>query len=149
MLTTLILKKYSENDYRKGLRIIAGTGILSILFGFILRKLFIISEIQSTPVWGLICIGVSMILFTMVYWLIEIKKYISWATFLKPVGENSLTAFLAANIIYYIIRSTGIPILIYKQSDVPLIVIIGSVVWALLIVGLTTFLVRFNIKLKL
>ncbi|MFA5819322.1 MAG: hypothetical protein WC854_08595 [Bacteroidales bacterium] len=35
------------------------------------------------------------------------------------------------------------------EGNVPLIVITGSVIWALLMVGLTALLVRYNIKLKL
>lgn len=149
LLTTLILKKYSESDSRKTILIVAALGILSIIAGFILRNWFIISKTQATPSWGLICNGISMILFTLLYWIIDIRKQIRWTFFLKPAGENSLTTYLAPDIIYYLIWSTGIPILIYKQSGVPLIVIAGSVAWALLMVGLTAILVRFNIKLKL
>jgi len=149
LLTTLILKKYSKSDFRKTIVTIVTIGVLSILAGFILRKWFIISKIQATPSWGLICNGISMILFALLYWIIDIKKHIKWTFFLKPAGENSLTTYLAPDIFYYLIWSTSIPILIYKQSDVPLIVITGSVIWALLMVGLTALLVRYNIKLKL
>ncbi|MCX6254272.1 MAG: DUF5009 domain-containing protein [Bacteroidia bacterium] len=149
LLITLILKKYSKNDFRKTIVTIVTIGILSILAGFILRKWFIISKIQATPSWGLICNGISMMLFALLYWIIDIKKHIRWTFFLKPAGENSLTTYLAPDILYYLIWSTGIPILIYKHSGVPLIVIAGSVVWALLMVGLTALLVRINIKLKL
>jgi len=149
LLTTLILKKYSQSDYVKTILIIVSLGILSIIAGFILRKWFIISKIQATPSWGLICNGISMTLFALLYWIIDIKKQIKWTFFLKPAGENSLTTYLAPDIIYYLIWSSGIPILIYKQSGVPIIVIAGSVVWALLMVGLTALLVKFNIKLKL
>ena len=128
---------------------VVALGIISIIAGFILRKWFIISKTQATPGWGFICNGISLMLFALLYWIIDIKKHIKWTFFLKPAGENSLTTFLAPNITYYLIWSTGIPILIYKQSDIPLIVIAGSVIWALLMVGLTAFLVRFNIKLKL
>jgi heparan-alpha-glucosaminide N-acetyltransferase len=149
MLTTLILKKYSESDSRKTIVTIVAIGILSILAGFILRKWFIISKIQATPSWGLICNGISMMLFALLYWIIDIKKHIRWTFFLKPAGENSLTTYLAPDILYFLIWSTGIPILIYKQSGIPLVVIAGSVIWALLMVGLTALLVRINIKLKL
>ena len=149
MLITLILKKYSKSDYLKTIAILTSIGILSIIIGFILRKWFIISKIQATPSWGLICNGISMLLFALLYWIIDIKKHIKWTFFLKPAGENSLTTYLAPDIIYYLIWSTGIPILIYKHSGVPIIVIAGSIVWALLMVGLTALLVRFNIKLKL
>ena len=149
LLTTLILKKLSKSDYRRTIVTIVAIGIFCIITGLILRKWFIISKIQATPSWGFICNGISMILFALLYWIIDIKKHTKWTFFLKPAGENSLTTYLAPDIIYYLIWSTGIPILIYKQSDVPLIIIAGSVIWALLMVGLTGILVRFNIKLKL
>jgi heparan-alpha-glucosaminide N-acetyltransferase len=97
----------------------------------------------------MICNGISMILFSLLYWIIDIKKLTRWTFFLKPTGENSLTTYLAPDILYYIIWSTGVPILIYKQSGIPLIVIAGSILWALAMVGLTALLVRFKIKLKL
>ena len=149
LLTTLILQKVPQNEYVKVIAIIVTLGVLSIVAGFILRKWFIISKIQGTPSWGLICNGISMSLFALLYWVIDIEKNNLWTFFLKPAGENSLTTYLAPDILYYIIWSTGLPILIYKQSDAPLIVIGGSMTWALLMVGLTKVLVKFNIRLKL
>ena len=148
LLTTLILKKMSA-DYRKFIFTIVSIGIFCIIAGFILRKWFIISKIRATPSWGFICNGISMLLFALLYWIIDIKKRTKWTFFLRPAGENSLTTYLAPDIIYYLIFSTSVPILIYKHSDIPLVVIAGSIVWALLMVGLTALLVRFNIKLRL
>jgi heparan-alpha-glucosaminide N-acetyltransferase len=148
LFTTLILKKLSA-DYRKAIITIVSIGILCIIAGFVLRKWFIISKIRATPSWGFICNGISMMLFALLYWIIDIKKHTRWTFFLKPAGENSLTTYLAPDILYYLIFSTSVPILIYKQSDIPLVVIAGSVAWALLMVGLTALLVRINIRLKL
>jgi hypothetical protein len=149
LLTTLILKKYSGSNFRMAIMIIVGMGILSVAAGLFLRNWFIISKIQATPSWGLLCNGISMLLFALLYWIIDVKKHIRWSFFLKPAGENSLTTYLAPDIVYYLIWSTGIPVLFYKQSGAPLIVIAGSIVWALLMVGITALLVKFNIKLKL
>jgi heparan-alpha-glucosaminide N-acetyltransferase len=91
----------------------------------------------------------SMIMFALLYWIIDIRKIIRWSHFLKPAGENSLTTYLAPDILYYLIWSTGIPVLFYKQSGIPAVVIAGSLIWALLMVGLTALLARINIKLKL
>ena len=148
LLTTLILKKMPA-DHRKTMLTIVAIGIFCIINGFILRKWFIISKNMATPSWGFICNGISMILFALLYWIIDIKKRTRWTFFLKPAGENSLTTYLAPDIIYYLIFSTSVPILYYKQSDIPLVVIAGSIIWALLMVGLTALLVRINIKLKL
>ena len=149
LLTALVLRRFSATSANKAILIIVAMGVLSLIAGFILRKWFIISKIQGTPSWGLICNGISMILFAFLYWVVDIKKHKKWAFFLKPAGENSLTTYLAPDIIYYLIWSTGIPILIYKEFGFSLVVIAGSVLWALLMVGLTALLVKFNIKLKL
>jgi heparan-alpha-glucosaminide N-acetyltransferase len=149
LLTTLILNKYSKENTLRTIVTIVTIGAISIIAGFFLRKWFIISKIQATPSWGLICNGISMIMFAALYWIIDIKKKSDWASFIKPAGENSLTTYLAPDILYYLIWSTGIPILIYKQSGIPLVVIAGSVVWALLMVGLTAILVRNGVKLRL
>ena len=149
LLTTLLLKKFSQEDSSRAILIIGFLGILTLIAGFILRNWFIISKIQATPSWGLICNGISMILFALLYWIIDVKNRKGWTFFLKPAGENSLTTYLAPDIIYHLIWATGIPILIYKQSGVPLIVIAGSIAWALAMVGLTAILVKVGIKLKL
>lgn len=148
LLTTLILKKLSA-DHRKIILTIAAMGVFCIAAGFVLRNWFIISKIKATPSWGFICNGISMILFSLLYWIIDIKKITNWTFFLKPAGENSLTTYLAPDMLYYMIFSTSVPILYYKESGIPLVVIAGSVAWALLMVGLTALLVRLNIKLKL
>jgi predicted acyltransferase len=148
-LTTLILKKLSNEDYKKTIVTIVTFGVISLIGGFILRKWFIISKIQATPSWGMICNGISLILFALLYWIIDIKKKSTWAFFLKPAGENSLTTYIAPDIVYYLIWMTGAPILIYKHSGMPLVVIAGSIAWSLAMVGLTALLVRFNIKLRL
>jgi predicted acyltransferase len=149
MLTTLILKKLSTGDYKRLIVTIVTFGIVSLIGGFILRKWFIISKIQATPSWGMICNGISLILFALLYWIMDVKKQVKWAFFLKPAGENSLTTYIAPDIIYYLIWMSGVPVLIYKHSPVPLVVIAGSIIWALAMVGLTALLVRFGIKLKL
>ena len=149
MLVGTILKKHSKSESGKTITTIVTIGVLSIIAGFFLRKWFIISKIQATPSWGLICNGISIMLFSLLYWIIDIKDHYRWSFFLKPAGENSLTTYLAPNILYSLIWSTAIPILIYKQSGIPLVVIAGSIVWALLMVLVTALLVRFNIKLKL
>lgn len=151
LFVTLILKKLSKTDINKTALIIASIGILSIIAGFILRNWFIISKIQSTPSWALICNGISMILFALLFWIIDIRKRGKWASFLKPAGENSLTIYLAPDMFYYIIWSLGLPLLFYKNSDFdPIIVVAGSLVWALIMgVGLAYLFKRIKFSLKL
>lgn len=145
----LILKEIPSKEYKKVILIFAGLGVFYIVAGIVLRNWFIISKIKATPSWGLICSGISSILFALLYWIIDVKDKKSWAGFLKPAGENSLTTYLAPDILYYVIWMSGISVLFYKQSSEPLIVVAGSLVWALLMIGFTALLARLNIKLRI
>jgi heparan-alpha-glucosaminide N-acetyltransferase len=145
----LILKKIPQTEYRKLIPIFIALGLFCLISGFILRKWFIISKIQATPSWGMICNGISFLVFILFYWILDIKKFTGWAAFLKPAGENSLTTYLAPDILYFLIWMSGIPVLFYKQSTEPVIVVVGSIVWALLMVGLTALLAKVHIRLRL
>ena len=149
MFTTLILKRQSAPDHKKLILTIITFGIVSLAAGFILRNWFIISKIQATPSWGLVCNGISLLLFALLYWIMDVKNQVKWAFFLKPAGENSLTTYIAPALLYHLIWITGLPVLFYKHSTIPLIVIAGSMVWSLAMVGLTALLVRAGIKLSL
>jgi predicted acyltransferase len=149
MIAGLIIKKLPVKESGRVVTLFLILGVLYIVSGFILRKWFIISKIQATPSWAMICNGVSMLVFILLYWIADVKNLIRWASFFRPAGENALTTYLSPDVLYYLIWSTSIPILIYKQSANPLIVTAGSIIWALLMVWLTSLLVRLNIRLKL
>ena len=145
----LLIKKIPVTEFKKTVMVFVSLGIIYLICGFILRKWFIISKIQATPSWAMICNGISFIVFIILYLIIDVRNKIKWASFLQPAGENSLTTYIAPDILYYLIWSSGIPVLIYKQSHEPLVVIAGSVIWALLMVGLTALLARLKIKLRI
>ena len=145
----LVLKRYPLNEYRKVILILAGSGLLCLAAGFLLRNWFIFSKIKATPSWGLLCNGISFLVFTIIYWISDVKNKKSWALFVKPAGENSLTTYLAPDILYHLAWMSGIPVFFYKNSMEPIVVIAGSIIWALLMVGLTALLARINIRLKL
>jgi predicted acyltransferase len=145
----LILKKFQSEKYGTVILTFIGLGIFCVFAGFFLRQWFIISKIQGTPSWGFLCNGISFLLFALIFWIVDIKGKKGWAIFIKPAGENSLTTYLAPDILYYIIWMSGIPVLIYKQSQNPWIAVIGSIIWAILMAGLTALLSRINIRLRL
>ena len=149
MVAGLIIRKIPAAETKKLLLTFISIGILSIAAGFFLRNWFIISKIYATPSWGMICNGISFLVFILIYWIADVRNHIRWASFVKPAGQHSLTTYLAPDILYHLIWMSGIPILIYKQSTEPVVVVLGSIVWALLMVGLTAVLARLNIRLKL
>ena len=150
MLVTLILKKYASKNGAKTVLIIASLGAASILAGFIMRHWFIISKIQATPTWGLLCNGISMVLFAVLFWIIDILGKVKWSLFLRPAGANSLTVYLVPDMFYYIIWQFSLPFLFYKNLTEPGLVVLGSVGWAIIMgAGLPVLLEKINFRLKL
>jgi predicted acyltransferase len=145
----LVLRKSTESGHKVVILNLIAIGAFCLVAGFLLRRWFILSKIQATPSWGLVCNGISFFVFTLIYLVTDVYKKKEWASFFKPAGENSLTTYLAPDILYYLIWMTGIPLLFYKQSTEPLIVVGGSISWAILMVWLTALLKRLGISLKL
>ena len=145
----LILRKTIQSDHKMVMLNLFGLGAICLVSGFILRHWFILSKIQATPSWGLVCCGISLFVFTLIYLVTDVWMKKDWASFFKPAGQNSLTTYLAPDILYYLIWMSGLPLLFYKQSEDPIVVVIGSIVWAILMVWLTALLKRLGISLKL
>ncbi len=149
LTASLILRKSITSGHKMVIINLIAIGAFYLAAGFLLRRWFILSKIQATPSWGLVCSGISFFVFTIIYLVTDVWKKKDWASFFKPAGQNSLTTYLAPDILYYLIWMTGLPVLFYKQSEYPLVVVIGSIIWAILMVWLTALLKRMGISLKL
>jgi heparan-alpha-glucosaminide N-acetyltransferase len=148
LVISIILKQGSQEPVKKAAIIIL-IGVFSIVTGFFLRHWFIISKIQGTPSWTMICNGISMIIFSILYLIIDIRKKVKWASVFKPAGQNSLTTYLAPDIIYYAVWTLGLPLFFYKQDVSQWMAVLGSLGWALAMVGFAALLARINIRLRL
>jgi len=83
------------------------------------------------------------------YFIIDVLGINRWTSIFKPAGKNSLTTYLAPDILYYAIWMFGIPIFFYKQTGNQLLAVFGSIVWAFAMIGLAAVLPKIGIKLKL
>jgi heparan-alpha-glucosaminide N-acetyltransferase len=146
---SLILRKTGSEQWKKFAT--AGTllGLLMLVAGFVLRNWFIISKIKATPSWGLICTGISMLLFVLLFLMLDVWGKTRWSTVFKPAGQNSLTTYLAPDLIYYTVWMTGFQLLFYKHLESSLLVIAGSLVWAFAMIGFAALLSKIGIRLKL
>ena len=79
----------------------------------------------------------------------DVKKFVIGAGFVQSAGENSLTTYLVTGLIYYLILSSGLHLLIYKESSSTLIVIAGSILWSLLMIWFSDLLLRLKFRLKI
>ena len=146
---SLILRKFGSTQTKIFILLGTGLGILSLVIGFVLRNWFIISKIKGTPSWAMICNGISILVFILLFVVIDVLGKKKWSFVFKPAGQNSLTTYLAPDILYYSIWMSGLPILFYKHSEYSLLVVLGSVIWAFLMIGFAALLSKIGIRLKL
>ena len=124
-------------------------GIICVALGFSIRPWFIISKILATPSWAFICNGISMVLFAAIYLLFDRNKSKIPVGLISMAGKNSLTTYLAPDIIYYILWMLPFQVLFYKQDGNALLAIVGSVAWALLMLLISKGLYKMGVRLKL
>ncbi len=146
---SLLLRRIGKENLKKFLLVAIVLGIVVLISGFVLRNWFIISKIKGTPSWAMICNGISILVFAVLFFVIDVLGFTRWSALFKPAGQNSLTTYLAPDIIYFIIWSVSFPVLFYKQSDIPLVVVAGSLAWAAAMIGFAALLSKIGIRLKL
>jgi len=149
LVFSLILRNLEKQDLTKFIiaGVVFGGAVLGL--GFILRNWFIISKLMGTPSWAMICNGISVLVFMLLYIIIDVMGRKKWAAVFKPAGQNSLTTYLAPDILYHLIWMFSIPVLFYKQSELQWVVVSGSIIWAFAMIGFAAFLSKIGIRLKL
>lgn len=148
LVISLILKEGQISPEKKA-GVILGLGVLSLALGFFLRNWFILSKIYATPSWGMVCNGISMIVFALLYLIVDIWEKQKWTVLFKTAGQNSLTTYLAPGFIYYTVWGLHIPFFFYKQDASQLLAVFGSLGWAFAMVGFSALLARMHVRLKL
>src|SRR5690606_24134141 len=115
--------------------------------GFMLRPYFIISKILATPSWTLICIGISLAVFTLLIFITDVKKKEHWFSIIKPAGTATLTAYLLPYIHYALYSMIGITLPLVLRTG--WVGILKSLLYALLIILITGLLEKKRLKLKI
>jgi heparan-alpha-glucosaminide N-acetyltransferase len=79
--------------------------------GFALRPYYKISKIYATPTWCLYSAALCTIIFSLLYWLIDLKKINQWTVFFKPAATNPLLTYMLPGMVFSIASITGITLL--------------------------------------
>ena len=80
--------------------------ILSFAAGWFLRP-FGISKIRATPTWALWTVAATCLIFTLLYWLCDVRKQTRWAWLVRPAGSNTLLTYLIPDLYYFLTALTG------------------------------------------
>jgi len=127
--------------------ILTVAGVFLITAGFAARHWWIINKISATPSWIIICMGISVLLYIFLYWLVDMKTKKRWFGIIKPAGTATLTCYLVPYIVYSLLEIWAV-----KFPDFIRIYPVGllkSLAFAFLMIGITALLGKIHIKLKI
>jgi heparan-alpha-glucosaminide N-acetyltransferase len=118
-----------------------------IALGFLLRPIGGISKIHDTPSWVLICMGISVLVFGLLAWLVDEEGKASWFRFFKPAGTSTLTCYLIPYLLYSIFMLCHFKFPQFLSEGLG--GLIRSILVALFVVWLTGVLERRHLRLKI
>jgi predicted acyltransferase len=124
-------------------------GIGLALAALLFDPLYGINKIRATPAWCFYCASLTTLTWVVLYWIIDVHKYRTWSLIVRPAGMNPLTAYILHPWIFMIAGFLHLPIWFYKSNELPVIVsIIGCLIMAFAIVGLTGLIGRLGCRMK-
>ncbi|MEO6289216.1 MAG: DUF5009 domain-containing protein, partial [Ginsengibacter sp.] len=83
-------------------------GIAMLIFGFFIRPYAAgISKIRATPAWVAICIGIGILVFEFLIYIVDIKGKQDWFKGIRPAGTSTLTSYLVPYLLYSVYSLTG------------------------------------------
>ncbi|MGC2162568.1 MAG: DUF5009 domain-containing protein [Silvibacterium sp.] len=107
-----------------------------------------ISKNRATPTWSLWSVGGAVLCFTLLYWICDVKKRTGWAFFVRSAGANTLLTYLLPDFYAYLISFTG---LLYFETHFSFgwPGVVKSIVFTLFILGISTLLTRWRLRMQL
>lgn len=148
VLTSMILRNYAKQGKQRQLIIVLFVIAIAILSsGFFVRKYFIISKILATPSWILICSAITIFMFILLHWLVDMKNKEKWFAIIKPAGTNTLVCYLLPYFAYALV--------VFLHLSLPLVLLTGGIglvksfLFSLLIVVIAGILGKWGVRVRL
>jgi heparan-alpha-glucosaminide N-acetyltransferase len=120
---------------------------VTLFCGWLLTSLGI-SKIRATPTWCLYSIGCSVLLFTLLYWICDIRRAVRWAAFTRPAGENTLLTYLLPDLYFFIASACGFTYFAeHANSGIP--GVLRCLIFTALILALAALLTKWKLRLQI
>ena len=127
-------------------KLVRALGYAALLFaaGFAFTGLGI-SKNAATPTWCLYSAGISVLLFSAIYYLADVLHSYRWAEFVKPAGSNTLLTYLLPDMFNF--TCGALYAMLPWQYGWPGVV--RSLVFTAAMLGLSALLTRRRIRMQL
>jgi predicted acyltransferase len=115
--------------------------------GHFLRPVFPVSKIYATPTWGLYSAAICIVVFSLLYIIVEIRGLKRWARFVEPAAVNPLVTYLLPFVIEAVLELFGVSLPSVLRAG--LVGVLWSATYTLAILGAAYLLNRWNVRLAL
>jgi predicted acyltransferase len=148
VLTTWIFRHYVAARDNKTLTI-AFIAFSALLIGLsvVTRPYWGLAKLGATPAWLFLCSAFTILAFTAIYWLADVKGKANWFDLVKPAGTATLLCYLVPYFAYPTTRVLGIHL--PEAMLTGGIGLLKSFLFALLCVVITGWLIKRGIRLKI
>jgi predicted acyltransferase len=109
---------------------------------------FGISKIRATPTWCLYSIGASVLLFTLLYWICDVKQWTKWALPVHAAGSNTLLTYLLPDLWYFLMVSLGVTYL-DTHFNLGWPGVVKTLIFTFFILAMATGLTKAKVRLQL
>ncbi|WP_343535423.1 DUF5009 domain-containing protein [Pedobacter sp.] len=122
-------------------------GLFTIVLGFVLRPYAGgISKIYATPAWVFICMGITLLTFQFMIYLVDVKGKKDWFKWIKPAGTSTLTCYLIPYVLYAILSLAHFNYPSFLNYGVG--GIMRSFLVAFIVIRIVALLEKYRIRLK-
>ena len=110
-----------------------------------------INKIGATPAWCFWSAAFTVIVWILLYRIIDVAGYRGWSILIRPAGANPLVAYFLHPIVGESLSLAGLggTVLNYQGSPQPWIVIAGSLGMAVFVCAVTGLLGRLGLRVRL
>jgi predicted acyltransferase len=148
VLTSIIFQYFVNRKDNKGLTLVfIGFSALLIGLSIITRPYWGLAKLGATPAWLFLCSAFTILAFTVIYWIVDVKGKAKWFDFIKPAGTATILCYL----IPYFTNAASRLVHIHLPEALLTggVGLIKSFLVALLCVFITGLLIRLGVRMKL
>lgn len=146
-ISLLYTRFVNNRDYKDFWIQLALIGLISIAFGMFIRPYAGgISKIYATPAWVFICMGITILVFKLLIFIVDIKGKSTWFKLIKPAGTSTLTCYLIPYLLYAVFSLVHFHFPKFLSNGFG--GILKSIFIAFLVISIVSYLEKKRLRLK-
>ncbi len=148
VLTSLIFQHYKNKNDNKGLTLVLiGSSAMLVVLSVVTRPYWGLAKLGDTPAWLFLCSAFTILALVIIHWVADIKRKENWFAIIRGAGTGTLLCYLIPYFAYATTKVLGI--------HLPEVVLIGGIglmksfLFAIMCAVITSWLMKFGVRLKL